>query len=233
MFCPVCKAEYRQGFYRCADCDVELVSELPSEALATLERVQQPGDSTEDPFCSFWQGDDPRLHAEICQVLDEQGIPHKTVQRSDHLFNLSNYAAFQIGVPFSMFERAESAVKDAYGEEPEDLDPTQNLAAPSTLPRAGRSFKTLPPMLTPARDENLPGPPNAGDLSVGPYEDAAEVWSGEDAYLGDMIVAALHENQIHVMRRTVNGKQVLSVYASDEERAKEITREILDGEPPE
>src|SRR5207253_9810493 len=25
MFCPQCKAEYRQGFRRCADCDVELV----------------------------------------------------------------------------------------------------------------------------------------------------------------------------------------------------------------
>lgn len=28
MFCPNCKAEYRDGFYICADCDVELVSDL-------------------------------------------------------------------------------------------------------------------------------------------------------------------------------------------------------------
>jgi len=25
MYCPQCKAEYRQGFTRCSDCDVELV----------------------------------------------------------------------------------------------------------------------------------------------------------------------------------------------------------------
>ena len=32
MFCPQCKAEYRDGFYRCADCDLELVSQLTPEA---------------------------------------------------------------------------------------------------------------------------------------------------------------------------------------------------------
>ena len=29
MFCPRCKAEYRAGFRRCSDCDIELVEELP------------------------------------------------------------------------------------------------------------------------------------------------------------------------------------------------------------
>lgn len=31
MFCPICKAEYREGFSRCADCDVDLVPELEPE----------------------------------------------------------------------------------------------------------------------------------------------------------------------------------------------------------
>jgi hypothetical protein len=31
MFCPKCKAEYREGFSRCADCNVDLVPELPIE----------------------------------------------------------------------------------------------------------------------------------------------------------------------------------------------------------
>ncbi len=29
MICPNCKAEYREGFYVCADCNVSLVGELP------------------------------------------------------------------------------------------------------------------------------------------------------------------------------------------------------------
>lgn len=31
MFCPNCRAEYRQGFYECSDCKVALVHELPPE----------------------------------------------------------------------------------------------------------------------------------------------------------------------------------------------------------
>ena len=31
MFCPKCKAGYREGFTRCADCDVDLIPELSPE----------------------------------------------------------------------------------------------------------------------------------------------------------------------------------------------------------
>lgn len=30
MFCPECKAEYREGFYECSDCGVKLVHSLPT-----------------------------------------------------------------------------------------------------------------------------------------------------------------------------------------------------------
>ncbi|NQT32302.1 MAG: hypothetical protein HQ594_01350 [Candidatus Omnitrophica bacterium] len=32
MYCPKCRTEYRDGFDRCADCDVVLVHELPRES---------------------------------------------------------------------------------------------------------------------------------------------------------------------------------------------------------
>ena len=32
MFCPQCRAEYRPGFHRCSDCDMELVDQLPPDA---------------------------------------------------------------------------------------------------------------------------------------------------------------------------------------------------------
>jgi hypothetical protein len=31
MYCPSCRAEYREGFFRCEDCDVDLVENLPEE----------------------------------------------------------------------------------------------------------------------------------------------------------------------------------------------------------
>ena len=31
MYCPKCKAEYREGFTKCAECQIDLVKELPKE----------------------------------------------------------------------------------------------------------------------------------------------------------------------------------------------------------
>jgi len=36
MYCPSCRAEFREGFFRCEDCDVALVEVLPEE-------VSKPG----------------------------------------------------------------------------------------------------------------------------------------------------------------------------------------------
>jgi len=113
MYCPQCKAEYRQGFTRCADCDVDLVHEPPPAAhgFGTAGETGSHGEDSDDPFCSFWRGDDPRIHAELCELLNEEGIPHKTVRREDHLFNLNSKSGFQIGIPYSQFEKAEAAIK--------------------------------------------------------------------------------------------------------------------------
>ncbi len=31
MFCPICKAEFRRGFTKCSDCNLQLVAKLPAE----------------------------------------------------------------------------------------------------------------------------------------------------------------------------------------------------------
>jgi len=235
MFCPQCKAEYRQGFTRCADCGVDLVYTLPATESDSAETSQaaSPAESDEDPFCSFWKGDDPRIHAELCSVLDDADIPHKTVRRQDHLFNLSNYPAFQIGVPFSMYERAEEAVKEAFDLEDSDPRAAEALSVPSLLSETSRSFRKLPSTLTPPSDENVPGPPTEGNLSdAPPQETTAEIWSGDDSSLRDMLIASLRENQIGVRQENAGGKSSLFVAAEDEQRAREIVREIVEGAPP-
>ena len=42
MICPECEAEYREGFTRCADCDVDLVAELEAPVLAPLTAETDP-----------------------------------------------------------------------------------------------------------------------------------------------------------------------------------------------
>jgi hypothetical protein len=254
MICPVCKAEYREGFTRCADCDVELVHELPAAAIVP-HAAAVPGDPEEDPFCSFWTGDDPRIHAELCELLDGEKIPHKTVRREDHLFHISSYPAFQIGIPFSMFEKAEAAVKEAYGSD-EAVEPASGLLSvdsghmpgsrfgpgafgpwAATVGESSKGF-TLPSILEPSGDADEPdilrvqgAGRNIGERDE--EEASTEIWSGAEPELADFIAASLETNEIPFRRDLGVGKHALYVHAEDEARAREIVREVVEGVPPE
>ena len=46
MFCPQCRAEYRKGFYKCSDCDIPLVDQLPADRPVT---DRQAGSETDHP----------------------------------------------------------------------------------------------------------------------------------------------------------------------------------------
>ena len=258
MFCPRCKAEYRQGFTVCADCDVPLVWQLPASSGAAHEAESsgQGSEPADDPLCSFWSGDDPRIHAELCQLLDEQGIPHKTIRRHDHLFNLNSKSPFQIGIPFSCFEKAEAAVKDAYSSEEET--PT----APNLLP-SGKEYVAQAGIFSSVLDlakgygKNLsddvahltsPQVETQDEFSSPedstnsrhwdpdhwyPEDATVEAWSGDQPELGELIVASLQENQVHAHLDCTAGKCALFVLPGDEARAREIVREIIDATPPE
>jgi hypothetical protein len=229
MFCPRCNAEYRPGFTRCADCDVELVNEPPHYALAGQPSAD-PGDPNEDPFCSFWKGQDARVHAELCEVLEQAGIPHKTIFRSDHLFNFSNFPAYEIGVPFSLFGKAEKVVQETYGiDDVQDVG-AQELAGQVLWPSG--SVPTLPEMVN-LPPQDIPGPPAAGESADWFPEDAtASVWSADSREQSEFLVAALHENGINC-RLDERGTQArLYVLPHDAASAREIIREVVEGEPP-
>jgi Putative prokaryotic signal transducing protein len=65
MFCPKCKSEYREGFYKCADCGADLVSELPRMSADDVS-----GDEFVEIFSTYNYGD----IAVIKSVLDGEGI---------------------------------------------------------------------------------------------------------------------------------------------------------------
>ena len=234
---------------------MELVSELPVEALVAPEPAAAPGDPDEDPFCAFWSGDDPRILAELCELLDKESIPHKTVRREDHLFRISRYAAFQIGIPFSQFERAEALVKEAYGSDAE----AEGLAlAPYEKQRTGSS-KTIAPWLPAAKgfawsgqgkaEESSQagasaGEPGGGDFSEQarvswdpkgwyPEDATVEIWAGGQAEMGELLAASLGENRIHARVAETGRTFKLFVMPADEGRAREIVREVVEGVPPE
>lgn len=66
MICPKCKAEYRKGFYKCADCDVNLLEELPSESTPELIFANPV-----EVYSTYQQGE----IAFIKSILKGEGIP--------------------------------------------------------------------------------------------------------------------------------------------------------------
>jgi hypothetical protein len=103
MYCPLCGAEYRPGFTACSDCQVDLVPEPPRQAFADAA-------TNSGPFVLVWSGNDLRKHAEICEALDRQKIPVRTLGRQDHLFGASMHPDFEVLVPSDLKNSAREAL---------------------------------------------------------------------------------------------------------------------------
>jgi uncharacterized protein with PIN domain len=66
MYCPQCKAEYRQGFTRCADCDVELVENYAEAVRHPLAKKVAVGDEYGE---RLWHGSDPQFYVGLLWSL--------------------------------------------------------------------------------------------------------------------------------------------------------------------
>lgn len=213
MFCPQCKAEYRQGFTRCSDCDVDLVY--------ALAEAQQPPEGPEGPDAvlrSVWGGSSTVICADLCAKLKDAEIPFKVIRREDRLFNINAYPAIEIVVPLSFREKALDLIGD-----PNDAMPADEAEAESVLG-------------LPAQDDVAEPEKDAGRYSEDWYpEDATmEVWSESGNDVAWMIEASLRENRIRSRTDTSeDGSRKVFVLPEDESRACEIVREITEGAPPE
>ncbi|KUG21541.1 hypothetical protein ASZ90_008698 [hydrocarbon metagenome] len=67
MFCPKCKSEYREGFYKCADCGTALVAEAPPDLMEEVTYVDLV-----EVYSTYQQGD----IAFIKSVFDGEGITY-------------------------------------------------------------------------------------------------------------------------------------------------------------
>jgi len=64
-------------------------------------------------------------------------------------------------------------------------------------------------------------------------EATAEVWSGADVEIEEMLVACLHENGIGCVVDDASEPVKICVMPSAEARAKQIVREVVEATPPE
>jgi len=108
MFCPLCKVEYLEGFYTCADCSVPLVVELPPR-----DEVKEPLPS-EGPnyytggFVEVFRTDDFSEILLIKAVFENEEIP----SNCNDFMLMSEPALARIIVPTEFVELARTILKD-------------------------------------------------------------------------------------------------------------------------
>lgn len=82
MFCPKCRAEYREGFYVCSDCNTDLVDKLP-----TLPAEEKPEFIEYVEVMGTYNPADAAL---IKSILDSENITYYF--NADHFMQVSPLA---------------------------------------------------------------------------------------------------------------------------------------------
>ena len=226
MYCPQCKAEYRRGFTRCADCDVDLVYELPARMPEKVQVAREPVALLEgEELKPLHRWADALGCADACLKLRNAGIAYR-VTESPHAVGdfMEPRREFEIAVPAAQYEKAKEilGIQVEMGEE--NLPSEEEIRAVMELP---------------AEDEIPNDERTQGDWDPTnwyPEDATVEVWSGLDSdgasNKGWMIELALKENRI-LSRADLreDGTRLFFVRPEDEARAKEIVREVVEGAP--
>ena len=220
MFCPQCKAEYRPGFSRCADCDADLVEDwsIKHESNEQQGTAQELSSLPEgEKLQSIWEGENGQDCAAVCGRLRSAGIPYKVNQIVvSHAPRMNVDWKFQICV------------------QPSDLEEAKNIANYNVLDftdsEEDQAITELP------AHEDRPVESVRGDWNPPnwfPEDATAEVWQGGPGDSGWMLEMAFKENRINYrVDLESDDLKRLFVMPEDEARAREIVREIVEGTPP-
>ena len=206
MFCPECKAEYRAGFTRCADCDVELVAALPEAGHGSMGRANMQ---------EVWSGEEQQSCVEICLVLREAGIPYEVAQRSAQFLQKED-ARFTIAVPSEFCKQAKELAVDVDGEDLEQQEIIQ----------AAEDDSNEAPDTREEKRRYLTGW-YAEDATIEVTSKSAREWTA-------LIISSLRENLIRFRESVApDGSKQIFVLPEDEVRARGIVREIEERRPAE
>jgi hypothetical protein len=209
MICPQCKCEYIRGVKECADCGVTLVDKLEPED-------PRPGNVR---LVAVWQGSDPSERDEVGQALENADIPFTFAEARSLIFR-SNETTLEVWVDDADQQRASQVVADLEDRlHPDDVlsEEDAGLALPdSDAPQEDEA----------GRDSDL-------EQEWDEDEPAKEAWAGDAESVADSLIACLREVGIASRKRNGNGRWSVDVRPPQEQRAKEIVREVVDASPPE
>jgi|SRR5579859_104657 len=213
MFCPQCHVEYRPGFTRCTDCDVDLVPVLPT-AEDPVSKAPLSASNAGGSLRILWEGEDLALFENLLGALEAADIRYfdqplgvyPGVRRKDP-FPVQPLARFgyQVAVLSSDLGPARQILGKLLDEEPQDME------LPAQDEERGESAAVIIP--------------KEGGLNF-------EVWSGNEESLAEFLEAALKENGVPAQMEKRGTDLAIYIPDSMEAAAREIVREIVEGAPP-
>jgi hypothetical protein len=212
MICPNCKCEYIRGVTHCADCDVPLVDVLRSTQANPADAVR---------VVAIWRGKDPSECERVQETLENAGIPFTAPDSKSSFSFIPTEPSLEIWISETDEKRARKILPDLGGPiDPDELSPQEieSLALPES-DNADNNEQADPPL----------------DLSGNWHEDdpVAEVWSGDSEAFADSLIICLREIRIASRKFPEAGHWCVVVRPEQQERAKEIVREVVEATPPE
>jgi hypothetical protein len=243
MFCPVCKTKYRPGFTKCADCGVDLVATLPADDPAEAAEVGDDAPTDSDGRILLWSGLSAQVGNALCEALDSASIPHKDTDREFGLVSTTGGAAWFVWIDPRDRPAARSILNEILVDPAvRDQDDNQIAADESRvnpLFPARRALKHPPVEQLPDPEDALAesedsGEPTPDDIveDFDPDDAIAQIWSGDDKDMADYLKLCLGGVGVGCVIHEDAGKFHVSVLPAQEERAREIVYEILEGTPP-
>lgn len=226
MFCPSCRAEYRPGFTRCSDCNMDLIAELPNDKIEAAEKQgYEYRDEDQQSLRVIWQGDSESECVSLCKDLQKAGLYYRVAQevksRSIRMRVDWNY---RIGVLASDFERAKETLglQDESARETEQQEEEDNSEC--ALPEG--NLNEADEAIAEERERSR------SFLKDWYPEDAtATIWQQEESETDfrHAIEVGLKENLIHFSSVAgPGGLYKICVLPKEEARAREIVREIVE-----
>ncbi|MGB6482219.1 MAG: hypothetical protein WBE86_01895 [Candidatus Acidiferrales bacterium] len=249
MFCPVCKYEFRRGFTHCNTCDVELVDALPPEE--EVDHAPPPTAAQMDHPTLLWSGASGGIFSALTAALDEVQVPYNKEELDARLVFSSQHADLEVWVPVANLPQAQP-ILDSILANPLHA----NDAASGVLDienEDGTSAELPAALRDEVGDEDDEGVAGVRHEYVArelyPEDATAEVWSGHDEMLAEVLKTCLAEIGINCYVRTPESEEddassdartnkpaapfAVRVLPEDETRAKQIVREVTDAAPPE
>lgn len=225
MFCPICKAEYRPGFTRCPDCDVDLI-----ESLGSITSSAAAEDGPESPSL-LWTGTDAAALSALSAALDAANITYHERDRSPGTLPGMWDSVYAVFVHARDREKAQAVLDDVrqHFEIDEPVDEPVNEpvedSGDAELPRESSAL--------PDEGEGVESAPDDIAPDFSPEDATAEVWAGDDAEMAETVRVCLRENGIGCVVDESGGKRCVRVLPASAARAREIIREVVEGTPPE